>query len=40
MIAVVAYHKAEKRRFVSGSENLDWLEAEKEVNAVLSGKKQ
>lgn len=40
MIAVAAYHKAEKRGFVSGDENQDWLDAEKEVDEVLAGKNQ
>ena len=39
MVAVVAYYKAENRGFVSGNENLDWLEAEKEVDAILLGGK-
>ena len=35
MIAVAAYHKAEQRSFTSGREVDDWLEAEKEVDALL-----
>ncbi|MGD8926405.1 MAG: DUF2934 domain-containing protein [Thioalkalispiraceae bacterium] len=35
MIAVAAYHKAEKRGFVSGHELDDWTEAENEINKIL-----
>lgn len=35
-IAEVAYFKAEKRGFVSGHEEEDWLEAEKDVLALFS----
>jgi len=38
MIAVSAYHKAEKRSFLPGHEVDDWLAAEREISAVLSGK--
>jgi len=38
MIAIAAYHKAEKRSFAPGHEVADWLEAEQEISAVLSGK--
>lgn len=34
-IAVAAYHKAEKRGFAPGAELHDWIEAEKEVDALL-----
>ena len=37
MIAVAAYHKAEKRNFSPGSELQDWSEAEKEVDKLLKG---
>jgi len=37
VIAVAAYHKAEKRGFDQGGEFQDWIEAEKEVEALLSG---
>lgn len=36
MIAENAYFRAERRGFVGGSTELDWLEAEKEVNSLLS----
>jgi Protein of unknown function (DUF2934) len=35
MIAVAAYHKAEKRGFVPGYELQDWAEAEKEIAELL-----
>jgi hypothetical protein len=35
MIAVAAYHKAEKRGFAPGGAENDWFEAEKEVDALL-----
>jgi hypothetical protein len=35
MIAVAAYHRAEKRGFEQGSAEDDWFEAEKEVDALL-----
>ncbi|NIR30432.1 MAG: DUF2934 domain-containing protein [Gammaproteobacteria bacterium] len=35
MIAVAAYHKAEQRNFSAGREIDDWLEAEKEIDALL-----
>ena len=35
MIAVAAYHRAEKRGFDPGHEIEDWLQAEKEISAVL-----
>lgn len=37
MIAVAAYHKAEKRGFVAGHELDDWTEAEKEISKLLNG---
>ena len=37
MIAVAAYHKAEKRDFASGNELQDWTESEKEIDALLFG---
>lgn len=35
MIAVAAYHKAEKRGFLPGKESDDWIEAEHEIDALL-----
>jgi len=35
MIAVAAYHKAEKHGFASGQEMDNWLEAEREVDRLL-----
>ena len=37
MIAVAAYHKAEKRDFAPGYELQDWAVAEKEIDTLLSG---
>ena len=37
MIALAAYHKAEKRNFAHGNELQDWTEAEKEVDKILNG---
>ncbi len=37
MIAEAAYLRAERRGFVPGFEDDDWLTAEKEVDALLSG---
>ncbi len=37
MIAVAAYHKAEKRCFAPGNELRDWAEAEREVDEMLNG---
>ena len=37
MIAVAAYHKAEKRNFAPGNELGDWAEAEKEVEKLING---
>ncbi len=36
MIAVVAYLRAERRGFVTGYEDEDWLAAEVEIDALLS----
>jgi hypothetical protein len=36
MIAVIAYHRAERRAFTTGHELDDWLASEKEVDALLS----
>ena len=38
MIAVTAYLKAEARDFAPGHETEDWLQAEKEVDALIGGK--
>jgi hypothetical protein len=35
MIAVAAYHKAEKQDFASGKDMENWLEAEREVDQLL-----
>jgi hypothetical protein len=35
MIAIAAYHRAEKREFAPGHELQDWAEAEKEVDELL-----
>jgi len=37
MIAVAAYHKAEKRGFAAGGDMQDWDEAEKEVDKLIYG---
>ena len=37
MIAVAAYHRAEKRNFEPGNELGDWAEAEKEIEKLLNG---
>ena len=37
MIAVAAYHKAEKRNFAPGNELSDWAEAENEVKKLIDG---
>lgn len=39
MIAVTAYHKAEKRGFASGKEMDDWLSAEREVDELLGNRR-
>ena len=38
MIAEAAYRRAEKRGFITGGENQDWFDAEKEIDAMLIGK--
>jgi len=35
MIAIAAYHKAEKRGFAPGNELQDWAEAEQEIDELL-----
>jgi phage-related tail fiber protein len=35
MIAIAAYHNAEKRGFAPGGEMQDWAEAEKEIDELL-----
>ena len=37
VIAVAAYHKAEKRGFAPGHELGDWIEAETEMDSLLFG---
>jgi len=37
MIAIAAYHKAEKREFAPGGELQDWADAEKEVDKLIYG---
>ena len=37
IIAITAYHKAEKRGFAPGGELQDWDEAEKEVDKLIYG---
>jgi hypothetical protein len=37
VIAVAAYHKAEKRGFAPGDELQDWVDAEKEIDSLLYG---
>lgn len=37
MVAIAAYHKAEKRGFAPGNELQDWAEAEKEISKLLLG---
>ena len=39
MIAEAAYYKAEKRNFRPGYELLDWLEAKREIIALVYGDK-
>jgi hypothetical protein len=38
MIALAAYVRAERRGFTAGGEAQDWLAAEKEIDALLSGR--
>jgi hypothetical protein len=40
MIAEAAYFKSERRGFVPGNEIADWLEAERDVEAILNGMSQ
>jgi Protein of unknown function (DUF2934) len=35
LVAIAAYHKAEKRGFAPGSELQDWAEAEQEIDELL-----
>lgn len=37
MIETAAYFRAEKRNFAAGYDEQDWLEAETEIDMVLSG---
>ena len=37
MVAVAAYHRAEKRNFAPGNELYDWTESEKEIDKLLNG---
>lgn len=37
MVAVAAYHRAEKRNFEPGNELYDWTESEKEIDKLLNG---
>jgi hypothetical protein len=37
MIAIAAYHKAERRHFAPGYELGDWIEAEKEIDKLIRG---
>lgn len=37
MIACAAYLRAEGRAFAAGNETEDWLEAEREIDALLGG---
>lgn len=37
MVAVAAYHRAEKRKFAPGHELEDWTESEKEIDKFLHG---
>jgi hypothetical protein len=39
MVATTAYLKAEARNFAPGYETEDWLTAEREVDALIGGKK-
>jgi hypothetical protein len=39
MIALAAYVRAERRGFAAGGEAHDWLAAEKEIDALLSGRR-
>ena len=37
MIAIAAYHRAEKRNFAPGNDFQDWVEAEKEIDRLMQG---
>jgi hypothetical protein len=37
MVAIAAYHRAEKRGFAPGNELDDWTAAEKEIDKLLNG---
>ena len=37
MIAIAAYHRAEKRNFAPGNDFQDWVEAEKEIDKLMQG---
>ena len=37
MIAIAAYHKAEKRNFAPGNDFQDWVDAEKEIDKIMQG---
>lgn len=37
MVAIAAYHKAEKRDFAPGHELQDWIDSENEIDAILQG---
>jgi hypothetical protein len=39
MIALAAFVRAERRGFAAGGEAQDWLAAEKEIDALLSGRR-
>jgi hypothetical protein len=36
LIAIAAYHRAEKRGFAPGDELQDWIEAEKEIDTLMT----
>lgn len=38
MVAEAAYHRAEKRGFMGGDPLADWVEAEKEIDALLAAR--
>ncbi len=40
MIAEAAYYRAERRNFDGGDPVADWLEAEAEIDAILSGQEE
>jgi hypothetical protein len=39
MIAQCAYYRAESRGWVAGGELEDWLDAERQVDALLAGRR-